>query len=556
MHSLNRCAKINLKILVVLAVVIAATGVSLFAARHLRRRILSKMDFDAGNAAFDSNDWSAASKHFAEYLGRNPDDIEILKKLAESRMSTRPIEARSIAGAIAAYRRVLQLEPEYETAYEKLAVIYRSIGKFEELAYISENRPPEDIEATLRLAEAWIRLDRTEDADDKLDDLIDKIQNVSDKGVEYARACIMKSDIARGDVSAGAGERALDWLKKTVDHAPTVEALVHRARFYRETPGISDMDQQERLAAARKDLETADSMGTEDPRLRLAMGVEWMFQGELGKVAAEMRAVESVSPATLEEYYWDLNNWFAGRFLLDSELAIRTDNVADANALADDVLSKLREKRHRVLVLPSAIRLYVAAGKVLKARKYLDEYTEALHAEQATRAQEQRLAYIQALVASVEQRPYAVIDIVQLALANDASSPQMWRLLADAYSRTDQTRRAVTAITQYLRLYPADPQMSMALVKEYLKLGDWSRAFVAANLAENQDSTDVRLKLLRIESGIYATAEQRQDTNAGRYEQLSGELAGLRQKHPDRVDIRILQAIIALNRGDPNKAEE
>jgi len=120
----SRPAKINIKVLIILVLAVVALGASLFSARHIRRAILSKRDLLAGEAAYEKKDWPAANRHFAEYLGRNPDDVEILKKLAEARLSIRPLEPGHITGAIGAYRRVIQLDPQYETAYEKLAMIY------------------------------------------------------------------------------------------------------------------------------------------------------------------------------------------------------------------------------------------------------------------------------------------------------------------------------------------------------------------------------------------------------------------------------------------------
>ena len=52
MFNWNRCAKINVKVLAVLILVTVAIASSLFAAREVRRSLLSKMDLDAGQAAF------------------------------------------------------------------------------------------------------------------------------------------------------------------------------------------------------------------------------------------------------------------------------------------------------------------------------------------------------------------------------------------------------------------------------------------------------------------------------------------------------------------------
>ena len=77
----------------ILIVVTTALITSLFAARHIRRNLLSKMYLNAGNVAFDQSDWSSASKNYRSYLSRTPDDIEILIS-AQARKLHRPVPGR------------------------------------------------------------------------------------------------------------------------------------------------------------------------------------------------------------------------------------------------------------------------------------------------------------------------------------------------------------------------------------------------------------------------------------------------------------------------------
>ncbi|MFH1882702.1 MAG: tetratricopeptide repeat protein, partial [Planctomycetota bacterium] len=343
---------------------------------------------------------------------------------------------------------------------------------------------------------------------------------------------------------------------KAVDYAPeSVEALAHRARFYRATQDISGMSEEDMLAAARKDLEAADDLGTDNPRIRLFLCAEWMAHGELDRASSQLQAAESLPQETLEEHFFDINNWTVTRFLLASELAIRREATTEGASLADETLIVLKERRHRVQVLPSAIGLYIAAGKVLEARRCLDEYLDTMYTQEGAAEPKLRLAYLQALVAKSEERPYVVIDVLQPAVVGDASRPELWQLLAEAFSRTDQTRRAVSALIKYLRFHPRDPEMTLQLAKEYLKLRDWNRAFQTVRLAEPLDPTDIIIRLLRIEASIYLAVEQSYTINTARLEGLSTELAELRKENPDRVDIRILQAIIAVYLEKPEEAE-
>jgi len=572
MSKYDRCGKINVRVLLIVILVVVALGMSLFAARQLRRSILSKKDLAAGQAAYEKKDWQAAYRHFREYLGRNPDDIEILKKYAHARLSVRPLDSGNVAGAISAYRRVLQLDPRDETAYEKLAMLYIGIGNSSELAYIARTKLeqfPDDLDAPLWLADALIRMDKMQEARQSLAELMNKLDALGGKHPEYVRACIRMSGIADANDLPGAQTEALGWLDKAVEYMPeSVEALVYRARFYREKsqePGKTEQDierdwgvtPEEMMAAARKDLEAADAIGTDNPRTRSFLCSEWIAHGDFERAAAELKAVENLSEDALQEYFFDSQDWAVTKFLLASELAIRTKAAAEGAALADKALQQLTEKRHRVRVLPSAIGLYIADGNAATARKCLDEYIDMTYTQEGSAESEARLAYLKALVARAENKAYAVIDILQpLAVSATTSyQAQVWRLLAEAYSRTDQTRRAVGALVKYLRLRPRDPEMTLQLAKEYLKLRDWNRAFETARLAEPLNPTDIIIRLLRIEASIYLAAEQSYTVNKKQLDKLSAELATLRQEHPERVDIRILQAIIAVYLEQPEVAE-
>ncbi len=566
--------RVNVKLLIILILVAAAAGVSLVVARQTRRGILSERSLAAGEAAFASKDWPAAVKSYRKYLSGNPDDVGILRKYAESCLAVRPLDASAVAGAISAYRRIIKLTPLDDVAYEKLAMLYGGVGNFEELASIARLRlesDPNDLKAPLWLADALARLNKTADARQTLQTFIDKLDALADKHVAYVRACVQMSHLAANETSpqrqatAGSEDSAqpptpLDWLNKAVDYAPdSVEALVCRAELRRQAARAADANEQDRsafLALARKDLEAADDLGTEDPRIRLFLGAEWMANGELDRAAAELQAAESLPQETLEKSFFDIQEWNVAKFSFALELAIRKGTAMEGAPLADEALAVLTEKRHRAQVLPSAIQLYVAAGKAPEARRCLDEYLDALHTMAGTAESQFKLAYLQALVAKAEERPYAVIDALQPVVVSDVSSPALWRLLAEAFIRTDQTRRAVAALTQYLRYYPQDLEMTLQLAKEYSKLGDWNKAFENARIAESLNPADTTCKLLRIGASIYLAAEQGQSVNTTKLEELSAELAQLRQEDPNRVDIRTLQASIAAYLGQPDKAEK
>lgn len=574
----HRITRLNVKLLVILLVVAAAIGVSMVVARRINRSILSERALVGGHAAFEDKDWPAAAKSFREYLERNPDDIEILKKYAEALMSTRPLDARVINGAISAYRRIIQLDPLDGITYEKLARLFKVTGNFEELAFIARLRlkhNPNDRKAQLQLADALIRSNNTEEARQTLQRLIEELEALPEKHVEYVQACVQMSSLAGSEDSSeletvadsedsSQTKAPLEWLNKAVEYAPdSVDALVYRARFHRQAadvPGTSEEDRLAMLELARKDLEASDSMGTDDPQIRYLLCTEWLAHGELERADAELQAVDELPRETLEEHFFDINNWTVVQFLLTSGLAVRKGATTEAASLADETLSVLTEQRHRIQVLPSAIPIYIATGKVEEARLCLDEYLDILPAQEGTAKFSIRLARLQALVARAEERPYAVIDALQPIVTNDISPRdpylrRLQRLLVEAYNRTDQAGRAVSVLLRYLQHYPQDPEITVHLAKQYSKLGEWKKAFETARTAESLGSADLVLKLLRIGAGLNLAVGQADRVDTEKLKKLAEELADLRREHPDQVDLRILQALVAVYLEKPDKAE-
>ena len=279
----NRYAKINVKVLIILLIVTVALGASLFAARQIRRNLLSKMSLNEGNAAYEKKDWVTAYKNFQEYLGRNPDDIEVLRKYAKARISVRPLEVPNVMQAIAGYRRILQLDPSDEEAYDELVRLYSFIGNFDEMAYIAGNRlnaEPNDWKTTLKLAEAFYGQNKTKEAQEELKKITNTLKSdiPSEFIEEYVRSCGLLSQIIFDDVTVEDKSDALTWLNQAIEAAEdapeSVEARAYRARFYRASSqalSLSEQEKQDKLTNARIDLVAADNIGTENPRIRLLL---------------------------------------------------------------------------------------------------------------------------------------------------------------------------------------------------------------------------------------------------------------------------------------------
>ena len=170
-----------------------------------------------------------------------------------------------------------------------------------------------------------------------------------------------------------AADKSLEWLNKAIEYNPeSVDALVNRAQFYLNTPVISGLSVKEKIELARKYLELADRLGTENPQLRFLAGSQWLSLGEFDKAIVEIQIIDNLSQETIEKYFLDIQDLKVVRFLLVSEILMRQGNLLEAISLTEESLNNLTEERHRIQILPAAIKIYALVGKISEARKYLD----------------------------------------------------------------------------------------------------------------------------------------------------------------------------------------
>ncbi|MDI6447858.1 tetratricopeptide repeat protein [Anaerobaca lacustris] len=553
MRGPNRSGKVNVKVLVILLLVVVALGVSLVVARQVRRKVLSKMDLEAGTAAFEQGDETAAYKHFQEYLGRNPDDIEVLKKYAQSRLLVRPLESPHVLQAIGAYRRVIQLDAADEEAYEKLAMIYASIGNASELAYIAGRRlehAPDDANASLRLAEAMDRMDDAKGAREVLVSLVERLENDAQRTEQYVQACLQISAIEEAEeVEAN----ALTWVNKALDRSNTsAPALAARARLYRLRASASEADAVAHRAQAHRDLLAAEEQGTDDPKVRLSLASEWMMLGEFDRADAGLAAAGGMPEAVIREHFLYADDWVLARALVGVELAIRKGTIEEGLAEVDKALAALERPGHRFRILPLAIRLYVASGGeqgASQAAAGLVEYEELLYARTDTASFRVELAYLRALVARARGEMYDVINALQPVVGAGSSDPEPWRLLAEAYGRTDQPRRATDAIRRYLQVRPGDTAMLATLANEYFRMQDWARAAEVARIVEERNPDNIDMKLLRMEANVQMATAQGESPDMSRLLEIEKESSELRRsgQNAKRADLRVLAAMIGVH---------
>ncbi len=549
MNQRNRWARINIKVLGILFVTVLLLGASLLLARQVRRRVLSARDLAAGRAAYAEKDWKTAFSHYAEYLGRNVDDVEILKAYAHASVSIRPLEISNLLRAVGSYRRVIQLDPSDGVAYEKLARIYTYMRDFDELAYIAGKRldaAPTDRKATLWLTDAYAGQDKIGEARQLLLPYLRRLEKETDRYEEYVLGCIKMSQFPTSGDRSDAPSLSQGWLNRAVAYDPnSAEARLLLARFHRESSAGRASAESRGYTQARSNLEAIAALDFVPPMIHLATGLEWMALGDLEKTTAILKEAEEYSQEVLGEHILDPTEWLMAKYQLASELALRQKDLDEVARLTDGILGDLEKKRYRSVVLPHAVNSYVSAGVIDQAREALDEYAELVLLQKGNVSAKKNLTFLQALVAEAEGNPGLVIDTLQPEVGHNATPPHYWQLLAHAYGRTGKTQPAIHALENFLSYFPRDITMTAQLARAHFTLRDWEKATTMAKRAESLDPNNVALWILRTEAEIYYSADQTLDARNETLRRLSDELKQRVQAQPERPDMRMLQALIA-----------
>lgn len=557
-----RAGRVNVRLLVGVVVVVVVVGLAAVGARYLHKRQTAEKALALGRAAMEKGDFKSAARQFREYLSKYPDNLEVLELYAQASLSREPLKLEFIQAAVAAYRRMVRLDPQNPMPYEKLAAIYAGLRRYEDLEYIARQRlkhAPNDYAAKLWLCSALRNQKKNAQAEQILRDLLAELEKrpKGEKHDEYVEACGLLASMAMEQGGPDAQATALDWLNRAVRYDPQNAAgYVRRARFYRLQSLSDRRDAKQRLALARADLEKADTLAIEDPRLYLILCGEWVEHGELERAAAEIEKARKLPREAVSRYFVNFDDWRATLFVSQADVALRLGKLDDALAEAAKLLDRLVDPVRRAMVLPSAIELLLRAGRVDEARTYLDEYQSlpTTAAQQGT--MREVTALLTALVARAQNRPYEVITALQPYLEQAPRRSEILKLLAEAYIRVGQSRQAIAALTRYLRRRPRDRAAIVQLARQYLKERRFAEALETARLLEAMGAADIESRLVRIEAGVQAVASRSRLAAEVDLDRLQRELAELRKAHPKYVEIRQLQASIAAVRGDTKRAEQ
>ena len=100
-------ARINIKAVVILVVVMGVLGGGVVIGHYVRKRLVGNAALAAGKAALDEENWTEACKHLQRYLVRYPDDVPMLESYARANLLAQPRRPGNLVGAQSATSRIV-----------------------------------------------------------------------------------------------------------------------------------------------------------------------------------------------------------------------------------------------------------------------------------------------------------------------------------------------------------------------------------------------------------------------------------------------------------------
>jgi tetratricopeptide (TPR) repeat protein len=135
-------SKTKRRVLILVAATLGLGGLAAGAVVWRKAQIAERVEADrvAGFAALENKDYSTALHKIGPFLQRNPTNAEALFKYGEARRNVEEPNSRHIVDAIAIYRRLLELNPDYPDAREQLFELYLQAGFNTEILAAAEGR--------------------------------------------------------------------------------------------------------------------------------------------------------------------------------------------------------------------------------------------------------------------------------------------------------------------------------------------------------------------------------------------------------------------------------
>lgn len=287
MKSNRRTGRINVALILGLVIGVAVLGVGAVVLRNWRGERLANQALADAEAAASAGDFDKAAKQYQEYLGRHPQDVAVLEKWASANLKARPRQSKHLSKAVQAYRELLRLNPGEEKYLKPLVRLHaRAYDAPDQLLYWAKmwhDAHRDNAQAALWLGRAMTAMGQFDDARSTLMALADGPSSSPDAFILLA---LLEVDAQPGAEGLKAARARYD---EGVQRFPDSAKLsAYRGRFL--------LRNERNLAAARAELERAESLKVEGVTLHMRLFDEWTDLGEVALAEAHLKATKAASP--------------------------------------------------------------------------------------------------------------------------------------------------------------------------------------------------------------------------------------------------------------------
>jgi tetratricopeptide (TPR) repeat protein len=546
--------------LIILVVVVVVLGVGAVVGRSVRHRIIAERALEAGRAALAQGDYEEGTRQLRIYLSVFRDDVEVLEEYGQACLKIRPRTVESVKAAVAAYRLLLRdHRPTDREILTLLAGLYNWLGRPEEVAFICRRwiqAYPDDPDAILWQAKLAVSKRQFDQAKADLERAVEHDPKVDLEVYQLLSMITLQSE------RPSALTDALVWLERAVEaHPDSAAAYVSRAALLREACDRASRQGDSGTAEASRrrayaDLDMADRLSIEDPRVALLACEEWTAWKEFDRADRALRVLESVGAEILEKYDIGPGELALMKYDARARLVLGSAQTDDYGAIADEGLSEIPEF-FRGSFQGNATRLYLRADRVDEAREALEAYRVWLSRPGGPGATAEEFLVLEASVNLQDtrlperNRAYRVIQLLEPVVVREPDDPWAYNLLALAHEVLGDTDEAARLREKYIQRTGGDARSLLALASNYAGT-DWQRALQFARMSLARQET-FEARLVEAEA-LLRTLDQASDRQAV-IDRCRTELKRLQQQRPKSTPVRLLLAAAWEEEGRLEEAE-
>lgn len=562
MKSNRRTGRINVALILALVIGVAALGIGAVLLRNWRGERLASRALADAEAAAGAGEFDKAAKQYQEYLGRHPQDVAVLEKWANANLLARPRQAKHLSKAVQAFRELLRLTPGEEKYLKPLVRLQaRAYDSPDQLLYwanIWHEAHPENAQATLWLGRAMTAMGQFEEARKTLEALATGPSSSPDAFILLG---LLEVDAQPGAEGLKAARARYDEGVKRFPESAKLSAYL--GRFL--------LRSQRDLAAARAELERAETLKVDSATLHMRLFDEWTDLGEIARAEAHLLAAKAASPqaraASIAEEVvvdigeepesWQIFTFRAEARLVRLKIAKKVESPSAAGSLADEWQDALTPLQGRELeYLPSVIELYGLAGRGAEAKKHADAFRAAIDpASPRADAQRAWATVYDAIAILAMNQPDSAHRVI--ALPDEVRAPRIFLYKALCYRKIGQLTPAKRAIERYIESEPDDPEGLWHLTQILVDAGDWASVLKEASKLAQFEAYRADAAWAQVRAEIALLPADPAQVKAERADALRAQLAKVTPELPtDRLHARLWRAMLESKVGQFEAAEK